>query len=203
MYVIQDLLSNEKLTGAKRQEFLSKNKKQLERIEWMVHSLLKLSRLESGTVELKKDQVVLSNLVNESLATLSIPIEVKNQKIITEGNGNISAKLDLEWTVEAITNILKNAYEHTAEGGTITISYKENPLYAAIVITNPGQGISKEDLPHIFKRFYKSKNNKKDSIGIGLHMAKKILAKQNSDITVKSDLNGITIFEIQFYKNVL
>ena len=97
-------------------------------------------------------------------------------------------------------NIIKNCIEHTKEGGNLNISYEENPIYSEIVIKDNGEGIDKDDIPNIFKRFYKGKNSKSDSVGIGLAMAKSIIESQNGDIYVKSEKNMGTEFHITFHK---
>ena len=201
MYMINNLLSDEKLSLEKRKEFLSKNQAQLERIEWLVTSLLKLSRLESGTIKLKQESIKVIDLIKEALSPLNIPIELKNQRLIFKGNMNTKVICDKKWTTEALLNILKNAHEHTREKGMIEVVWQDNPLYVSIIITDTGEGIKNEDLKHIFERFYKAKNSNKDSIGIGLNMAKQIINKQNGEISVRSILGKGTEFKIQFFKN--
>lgn len=203
MYVINDLLLDEKISETQKKELLAKNKNQLERIEWLVTSLLKVSRLDSGMVELKPENVNLFELITRVLEPLQIPMELKNQTLVLEGDKNLSITLDENWTREAILNIVKNAHEHTEEGGIIKISLEDNPLYALISIEDNGSGIKKEELSHIFERFYKGSSGNKDSIGIGLNMAKMIIEKQHGEIHVKS-IEGIgTTFEIKFYKNII
>ena len=201
MYVINDILKNDNIEDSKKKEMLHKNKLQLERIEWLVTSILKLSRLESGTVELKQAQVNVEDIIKKAIEPLKIPIELKEQQIDLNIENTI-VTVDENWTVEALVNIIKNAHEHTSLGGKITIDCYDNPIYTEIKITDNGEGISQEELPHIFERFYKGKNNK-ESIGIGLNMAKTIINRQNGRISVKSKKNKGTTFIIKFYKNVL
>lgn len=202
MYVINDILENDDIDYEKKKEMLSKNRAQLERIEWLVTSLLKLSRLDSGMVTLKQENVFVYELLERAISPLRIPIELKEQNIIIEGDNNICISVDEKWTVEALVNIIKNAYEHTPVAGTITISYTENPIYTEIKIQDTGEGISSKDLPHIFERFYHGNTNK-ESIGIGLNMAKSIIEKQNGYIKVESQKKVGTTFILQFYKNIL
>ena len=108
----------------------------------------------------------------------------------------------MHWTVEVFVNVLKNAYEHTKEGGQITISILDNPLYTEVSIYDTGCGIKKEELPHIFERFYTGTGNK-ESIGVGLNMAKKIMEKQNGEIYATSIEGEGTTFFIKFYKNMI
>ena len=107
---------------------------------------------------------------------------------------------DEAWLTEALVNILKNAHEHTDEGGTITIRANNNPIYKEIVITDNGCGIDKEDLPHLFERFYKAKTSKSDSVGIGLHLAEKIVKSMQGEILVESEVLKGTTFRLRFYK---
>ena len=199
MYVINDLLGNDKLSKKDKREFLQKNQKQLERIEWLVTTLLKISRLESGTAILKTDKVNIKELLEEIKNDLAIPLELKRQNLIIKGKDAI-IKVDYNWTLESISNIIKNAHEHTLENGNIQVEIQDNPLYTEIKIKDDGVGINKEDLPHIFKRFYKGKTSSKESIGIGLHMAKEITEKQNGIINVSSIIDEGTTFTIKFYK---
>ena len=199
MYVINDLLLDDNLDKKKRKEFLNKNRLQLERIEWLVTSLLKISRLDSGTIKLKKEKININNLIEKVVESLKIPIELKNQKLIINSPNDLFIKVDLNWTIEALINILKNAYEHTKINGEIKIDVLDNPIYTEINITDNGEGIRKDDINHIFERFYKGENNK-ESIGIGLNMAKTIIEKENGIIEVTSEKNKYTTFKIKFYK---
>lgn len=201
MYVINDILSDNDLDKKSQIEFLNKNRNQLERIEWLVTTLLKISRLDSGMVTLKRDNINIKDLINKTIEPIKIMAELKNISIET----NIETTnfyLDFNWTLEALTNILKNACEHTNNNGSIKIEVNENPLYLNIKIIDNGVGISESDKKHIFDRFYKGKTNK-DSIGIGLNMAKKIINLQNGEIECISKINEGTTFDIKFYKKVI
>lgn len=202
MYVMNDLLYDDTMDSEVRHDFLNKNRKQLERIEWLVTSLLKLSRLDSGTIRLKKEQVNISRLLEKALDPIRIPLELKKQNIEINCNPNLFLVIDFNWTVEAILNILKNAHEHSYENTTIKIEVEENTLYTSISIIDEGEGIQKKDLRNIFKRFYKGDNNK-ESIGIGLNMAYTIITKQNGEIKVSSKRGEGTTFHIWFYKGVV
>lgn len=202
MYVINDvLLTSKTIEEKKKNEFLKKNRKELERIEWLVTTLLKMSRLDSGSETLKINEVELGALMKKVLEPLEIPIELKGQTLNLEYDSKIKLNIDIHWTAEALINILKNAHEHTEEKGTITIISKDTPIYTEIEFRDNGSGIRKEDLPHIFERFYKGKENK-ESIGIGLHMAKKIINLEKGEIKAFSNKEGTT-FNIKFYKQNL
>lgn len=199
MYIINDILL-EKEKDKNKKEFLIKNRTQLERIEWLVVTLLKMSRLESGSDKLIIRGCYLQDVVAKALEPLKISMELKEQNIKLNVT-NVTLSVDLEWTVESLSNIIKNAYEHTPKGGTIEIISNDTPIYTELSIKDNGSGISKKDLPHVFERFYKG-NGSKDSIGIGLYMAKKVLNMESANITVESNEKG-TIFSIKFYKNNL
>lgn len=199
MMVMIDLLSEENLNLEKRIEFTKNIEMQLERMDWLLTSLLKLSKIDAGTITFKKDKVKVSELIKKAMSPLLIPMELKEQKLIVDGNENTSFTGDLNWSIEAIVNIVKNCIEHTKNKGVISIFYEENPLYTEIKILDNGSGIEKEDLPYIFKRFYKGKNASAGSVGIGLAMAKSIIVSQNGDISVRSKKNQGTEFSIKFY----
>lgn len=200
MYVIQDILENENDEKI-RKEFLDKNRRQLERIEWLVSSLLKISRLDSGTIKLKKEKVNSILLINKVIEPIQLTIELKNIQLIKDTD-SFSIVIDKNWTVEALVNILKNACEHTKENGKLMISCHDNPIYSELIIEDTGEGIDEKDLPHIFERFYKA-NSSKESIGIGLNIAKTIIDKQQGDIKVVSKKGKGTKFIIKFYKNII
>lgn len=201
MYVINDLLKSDKLSKKEKIEFLNKNESQLERIEWLVTSLLKLSRLDNGFVKLKKEKVEVAKLIDNCLNPLLIPIELKNQSVVKQID-NFEIDIDFNWFSEAIINILKNAHEHTNAFGTIKVEASDNSMYSSIIISDNGTGISKQDLPHIFERFYKG-DNQKESIGIGLNMAKKIIDLSGGEINVLSTPSVGTTFIIKIYKNII
>ncbi|HHY82815.1 MAG TPA: HAMP domain-containing histidine kinase [Clostridiales bacterium] len=221
LIVLNDLLSGDP-DPQTRQEFLHRAESQLERMQWLVSSLLKLSKLEAGTVVMKKELVSARSLIEKALEPLMVQIDSKQLNVIigndscnktqsadmNEINGSdhcavddVSFTGDFNWTLEAVTNIIKNCVEHTPNGGQIFISYDDNPIYTSIVISDNGKGIHKSDLPFIFQRFYKGRNAGDDSVGIGLAMAKAIINEQNGDITVDSELGKGTAFSIKFYKS--
>lgn len=200
MYVINELLYDDKLDKSLKKELLNKSKKGLERIEWLITSLLKMSRLDSGSEKLILERVKLINIINKTIEPIRIPLELKNINLNVSCNSDIKVNVDVNWTTEALINILKNAMEHTLENGNINIVCSDNPLYTMISISDDGCGISKKDLPHIFERFYKGMSNK-ESIGIGLNMSKKIIENENGNISVKSKENEGTTFIIKLFKN--
>ena len=202
MYVINEILYDNEIADDKRKELLLKNKSQLERIEWLITSLLKMSRIDSGMETIKKEKTALAEIIKKAIEPIKIPLELKNINVSIDCHPDIKAELDPNWTTEAFLNIIKNACEHTPKGGKINIGVSNNPLYTEVIISDNGTGIKEEDINHIFERFYKGSNSK-DSIGIGLNMSKKIINLENGDITVSSVINKGTSFIIKFYKNVI
>ena len=199
LIILNDLMY-EDLPKETKIEFLDKIKSQLNRMEWLVKSMLKLSKVEAKVINFEKREVKINELIKRAISPSLIPMEIKNIELKIKGNENAVYKGDMNWSSEAILNIIKNCVEHTPQGGKIEISYEENPLYSEIVIKDNGEGIDDKDLPNIFKRFYKGKSSKEDSVGIGLAMAKSIIESQNGDIYVKSEKNKGSEFHIIFHK---
>ncbi|MCA1042225.1 HAMP domain-containing histidine kinase [Bacillus infantis] len=203
MMVMSDLLSDMSLEDGKRKEFTRRIQVQLERIEWLVSSLLKLSKIDAGTAFFKTERVDVPQLVKEAVEPLLIPMELKEQELRISGRAGVFFTGDHNWTKEALINIIKNSIEHSREKGSISISYSQNPLLTEIIIEDDGGGILKEDLPYIFKRFYRGKNATEDSVGIGLAMAYGIMKRQGGDIEVASKQGFGTRFTLKFYHQVI
>jgi signal transduction histidine kinase len=201
LFVLNDLLSDNPSEHDKEM-FLDRMRSQLQRIEWLVTSLLKLSKLDAGTITMKKNDVYVNYLVDKALEHLSIPLDIKMLQVYIKGEKKVKFIGDFNWSSEALINILKNCIEHTPDQGELTISFEENPLYTVITIADSGPGIDQDELPYIFNRFYKGKNSPEGHIGIGLAMAQKIIAKQGGDITVKSEKDRGSKFTIKFYKSL-
>ncbi len=199
MMVMADLLSEDEIPAEKRREFLRNIQSGLERIQWLVQSLLKLSRLDADAVEMKQEKVQVDELLDKALEPLLIPMELKNQHLIKKGSSDVTFTGDFQWTTEAISNIVKNCLEHTKDDGELTISYGQNNLYTNIIIEDNGEGIDPEDLPHIFERFYKGKNASSESVGIGLALSKTIINRQKGTVEVSSTPGRGTTFVIKFY----
>lgn len=198
--MLDNLKDNPNMEEKTKQKFIFEISKQVEWINWLVISMLKLSKLDANVVQFYDEKINLNKFIGEIIKNLEIPIEVKNQKIIIDGNENVSFIGDYKWQQEAITNIIKNCIEHNENNGTIYINYEENSLFTKITIRDEGEGISKEDLKHIFERFYKGKNSSENSVGIGLALAKNIIEKNNGMINCKSELDKGTEFVIKYMK---
>lgn len=201
--LICNFLSKSELTDEKRRQLSMDLSKILKRIEWLISSLLKLSKIDAGTVNFKQEAVYLKELIEKSITPLMIPMELKEQQFNVHMTGDESYIGDLSWSIEAISNILKNCMEHTPVGGKIDVICVENNIYTEIVIKDNGSGIDKEDLPHIFERFYKGKHSSDQSVGIGLALARVIIVEQNGTVKVENNLDGGAKFTIRFYKQII
>ncbi len=199
MFVMTDLLLEQDLPDQKRLEFTDRIRVQLERLQWLVTSLLKLSRLDAKTVEFKPESILAQQLFEKACGPLLIPLELKNQRLTIQGQ-DIKLRCDANWTAEALLNILKNCVEHTPQNGSISISCTQNPLFVQIQIRDSGAGIDPKDLPHIFERFYRGKNAADDSIGIGLAIASAIVQEQGGSIDASNAADVGSCFVIRFPK---
>ncbi|MBQ3005103.1 MAG: HAMP domain-containing histidine kinase [Clostridia bacterium] len=195
------LLSENDISEEKRLNLNRELLDLLSRIDWLITTLLKISKLDAGTVEFTNERIGLSTLINKSVSPLLIPVELRNQTLEIKADGEFFG--DTLWTQEAIVNIVKNCMEHTSENGKIRISANENALYSEIIISDNGIGISKEDLPHIFERFYKGKNSDDKSFGVGLALSRMIITKQNGTIKAENNSDGGASFIIRFYKGTI
>ena len=173
----------------------------LSRTDWLVETLLKLSKLDAGTVELRREQVAVRELIDRAAAPLSIPLELRGLQLAVSCSSE-SLTADPVWTAEAIGNLLKNSMEHTPAGGTITVTAQQTALYTAITVEDTGCGFDEADLPHLFERFYKGKNASESSYGIGLALARTIIAAQNGTIQAMNTGTGAR-FVIKLYHQVL
>lgn len=171
--IMADLLREPDLPEEKRMEFAGKIDQQVNRMTWLVRNLLTLSQLEADMLKLKKEDVEVRKLVQRAAEPLRLMADVKNVEISLDMDEDIHLICDEHWTVEAISNIIKNCLEHTPEGGRVTIRVEENNFSVNIYIRDNGEGIEKEDIAHIFERFYKGKNASENSVGIGLALSRR------------------------------
>lgn len=199
--LLVERLSASGLSNEDRHQFTNELYELLSRIDWLITTLLKISRLDAGTVEFKQEAVSLKTLVEKSCHPLLIPMELRGQELLIRAEGDFSG--DLSWTCEAVGNIVKNCMEHTPEGGKIEIDASENALYSEIVIRDNGTGIAPEDLPHIFERFYKGKNSDGKSFGIGLALSRMIIAGQGGTVKAENRKPTGAMFSIRFYKGTV
>ena len=197
--MLDNIIDNPDMEIETRQKFLHEINRQIEWFNWLVIALLKLSKIDSGTAVFTKKEINVEKIINHVIQNLAIPLDIKQQKIIVNGN---SSKFigDYNWQLEALTNIVKNCIEHTPNHKNIYIKFEENNFYTKITIRDEGVGIAKEDIKHIFERFYKGKNSSENSIGIGLALSKSIIERDNGYIICSSKEGEGTTFEIKYMK---
>jgi len=198
MINIDNLEEYENLSNFEKNKIIMDTRKEVERINSLVKSLLMLARLDTNSIEFNNKETFLNKIIDESIDKVKLLAELKNIEIKKEVDKNIKLIADFNWQVEAISNILKNAVEHSKE--KVEIKVENNKIYTEIKIINDGDIINKKDLKHIFERFYKGENSKPDSIGIGLALSKKIIDSSNGKISVESKDNSTT-FKIKYFKN--
>lgn len=179
---------------------LCQMQKQLGRLMRLEESLLLLSRLDAGTLHLKKERTDIFTLLVLAADNLQELLTAAGVTVDIPENGEMAVTADLDWTMEAVSNLMKNCMEHN-KGGTIYCTYGQNPLYTEIAIWDEGEGFAKEDIPHLFERFYRGKNAGEGGIGIGLALAKEIIERQNGTIRAKNRPSGGACFEIRIYSH--
>lgn len=187
------------MPNEKRMEFLDNMQADLLKMEWFVRLILNLAKLDSKTLMLKKEKTTAAELTEEMIDAFRIFSEVSGCAICSEGEEGIAVYCDKKWLLEALHNILKNAMEHGAT--QIKLLWSDNALYTKLEIEDDGEGIEKEELPHIFERFYKMKGSKENSIGLGMAFTKSMLTYQNGEVKVKSKKGEGTTFIVKLYKN--
>lgn len=186
-----------------RKKLLHELEQMLVHMDWLIEALLKMAKLDAGTVSMKQETVKVRSLLQKSVQDFLIPMEIRGQNLVVDCEDEVSLCADVYWLREAIANIVKNCMEHTPTGGEICIRAVENHLYTEITISDNGTGIDKEDLPHIFERFYKGKNSAGSSVGIGLALARMIVVAQEGTLSATNGAHGGARFEIRFYKGTV
>ena len=193
--IIEDSNMEEKI----RNDFIVDIKRNVLNINFLVQSLLKLSKFDANTVHFVKQENDLKTIVEESIKNVSTLCDLRNINIKLNIKENSKIICDDKWQIEALTNIIKNAIEHSKNNSNIIINIENNNVYSMIEVIDFGEGIAKKDIKHIFERFYKCKNTKTDSIGIGLALAKTIIEEDKGTISVESNKLE-TKFIIKYYK---
>lgn len=200
--MIDNIYDNPDMDEETKMDFIKSINNQIEWISSLVVSLLKLAKFDAGTIVMNDENVNIIELINNVKDNLSIILELKEIDIILEYDHSkpIIVSIDYTWQLEALTNIIKNAIEHSKNNSKIHIKIEDSSVFTKIIIEDEGEGISKKDLPHIFQRFYKSEKSSENSIGIGLSLAKTIIEKDNGYINVKSEEEKGTTFYIKYMK---
>lgn len=181
--------------------YVQQMESQLESLTWLEEALLTLSKIDAGVLQLecsKVDIYTALTLATENLSELLVESEVS---VSIPDKGCIEIDGDMEWTMEAFINVIKNCIEHSAPGSIIHCDYFANPLYVEVLIWDEGKGFKEEDIPHLFERFYKGKDTSEKGIGIGLSLARSIFEMQNGNITARNMLEGGACFEIRVYSH--
>lgn len=191
------------LTEPERRALLMEEEQLLSKIEWLMEVLLKLARLESGTVSFEKKKIFVKDVVQKALEPLEILLDIKGIEVKTELQEQICFEGDIFWSVEAVGNLLKNCLEHTPDGGKLFISAEENPIFLGLTIRDTGRGFLEEDIPHLFERFYRGKDASVSGTGIGLALAAMIVRKQNGTIIAGNHPEGGAEFYIRIYKGAV
>lgn len=200
-----DILKNhENMDNEIKSKFINMTSEQLDRMDWLITTLLKYARIESNAVSYNKEMIPFSESIRYAIEPLKLSANQKKQKIELELNSEGYYFHDKKWIAESLSNIIKNAIEHTDINGKIKITLEETPMFISITISDNGEGIEKSELKNIFKRFYKGKNSiNPKSIGIGLSLSKKIIEAHGGSITVESELGKGTSFNIIFLKVII
>ena len=201
MNLTATMLRSKELSSERRIVLARELQSLLTRTDWLVESLLKLSKLDAGTVVLAKDSVPVKSLIDRASEPLAIPMDLRNQRLTVQC-ADESITGDLIWSAEALGNILKNCMEHTPDGGTITVTAEETALFTQITVEDTGPGFSEKDIPHLFERFYKGSNASESSYGIGLALARMVISAQNGTVQAMNGSTGAK-FVIKFYKQVI
>lgn len=199
MNLTATMLSAEELSRSRRQELTAELRNLLHQTHWLVETLLKLSKLDAGTVTMAQEEISVQRLLHHALAPLAVPMDLRDQRMELRCAEERFVG-DLRWTAEALGNVLKNCMEHSPVGGTITVNAEETALYTAITVEDEGQGFAPEELSHLFERFYKGENSA--GYGIGLALTRTIITAQNGTIRAMNTAKGAK-FEIRFYKTVV
>lgn len=197
--MLDNILDNPDMDSNTKEKFIQNIKREITNISSLVGEILKLSKFDASVIKFEEQQVFIDDIVKSSISNVEMMAELKNINIEVNNQDNIKLVCDAKWQIEAITNILKNCIEHSKDDSTITIDIDSNKIYKQITIKDNGEGIDEKDLPHIFERFYKGKNSSKDSVGIGLALAKTIIEKDNGSIKVDSKKGKQTTFIIKYY----
>lgn len=203
IHLIANFLSEEELPGERRLELVRDLCQLLSRIDWLIATLLKMSKLDTGTVQMDRTKVNARQVVEKAAEAIAIPMDLRSQELLLFSSGEESFLGDFSWTAEAVGNILKNCMEHTPDGGTLTVEIRETALFTEFSICDTGPGFASEDLPHLFERFYKGKNAGKNSVGIGLALARMIVAAQGGAIKAENGRKGGARFVLRFYKTTV
>lgn len=194
-------LSTQMMKENPSSKHLEQIRQQLSRLTHLEEALLLLSRIDAGTLSMERKEVDVFTVLMLAADNLQELFGAANVTVNIPESGETIIYVDLDWTMEAIMNLLKNCMEHTPAGGIVHCSYEQNPLYTQIRIWDTGTGFAKEDIPHLFERFYRGHKTKGSGIGIGLSLSKAIIESQNGTISARNLVDGGACFEIRLYSH--
>lgn len=198
--LMTDKILSGNMDKKEQEELLTNIHRKVVNTNFLVYSLLKLSLLDTNTIEFKKEKINLKKLLDGIKDNLGVISDLKNVGLDIVCDSTISIMGDETWESEALTNIIKNGIEYSKEDGKVEIIVQDNELFTKIMIKDYGLGMSDEDKKNIFKRFYKGSNSNSNSFGIGLSLAKQIIEKDNGNVSVTSTLGVGTVFTIRYMK---
>ena len=199
LVLLDNLIDEPDMDSSIRNDFIIDIKRNVININFLVQALLKLSKFDANTVHFIKKENDLEMIVKEAIKNVSTLCDLRNINIKLNTLENAKVVCDAKWQIEAITNIIKNAIEHSKDNSSIIINIDNNRVYSKIEVIDFGDGISKRDIKHIFERFYKGENATSNSIGIGLALAKTIIEEDRGTIAVESNESN-TKFTIKYFK---
>ncbi|MDE6635733.1 MAG: HAMP domain-containing histidine kinase [Lachnospiraceae bacterium] len=199
--ILVSRLSEEDITNDRKMNLCIELRKKLTGIDNLIDVLLKMSKFDAGTIVFKNEEISVSNVINSAYDAVAVPMELKGQTFEYMAD-DCTICGDEMWLTESFSYIFKNCMEHTPENGKITVQVNDTALYTEIIIRDTGNGFEKEDIPHLFERFYKGQNASKDSFGIGLSLSRMIIVEQNGTIKADNYKDGAR-FTVRFYKQVV
>lgn len=203
LHMYTEIIAQEPDHAETVERFSGKIMQSLERMEQLVQTLLTVSRIDAGSIAFQKEWQAASDLVTSAAADLSVRAQAEGKRLVTEGDPAQMLFCDRQWTREAVANLIKNALDHTDEGGMVTVSWERSPAMFRLSVADDGCGIAQEDIHHIFKRFYRAKRNGgRQGVGLGLPLAKSIVEGQGGMISVSSTPGEGAVFSIAFLTNL-
>lgn len=202
LVMLDTILDDDNMPPEIRREFLYDIRRSANSMSFHIQSILTLSKLDANSIVFKSNDESVSRIISECIHNTEVLSELKGVAVNSDCDDSLTLDCDFKWLCEALTNIIKNCIEHTNDGGEVCISAEKKKLYTKITVSDNGVGITPEDLPHIFERFYKGKNSSDESVGIGLAIAKMIIEKSGGIISVYSTVGKGTTFDIRFFTKI-
>lgn len=196
--MLDNIIDDTNMDSEIREDFILDIKREINNINFLVQNILKLSQFDANTIKFSSEYISVKDILDESVKKVLALSDLKNVKVSVKCDKSINIKGDLRWETEALTNIIKNCIEHAIPESTVSITATDNRIYSMISIKNQGKTIPKKEITHIFERFYKGQDSSKDSVGIGLALAKTIVEKDGGTITVESK-NNETEFRVKYF----